>query len=239
MPISYLKCLVLRLGISEIDINSLYLGQHLLSSVAEMSDLGILIDNKLRFSTHINKIVGRAHKRANLILRCFTRRDPVLLMSAFNVYVRPILEYCSIIWNPHLLKDIEAIENVQRRFTKRLPGMQNFTYHQRLVSLSLDSLELRRIRLDLIYTYKIVFGLCDLRMTDFFSKATCLTLRGHQHRLYLPTTRNSARYNFYSHRIIGAWNSLPVKKVNFNSLSSFRNSLSSDILVNLCKLSFA
>ena len=71
------------------------------------------------------------------------------------------------------------------------------------------------------------------------SKATCLTLRGHQHRLYLPTTRNTARYNFYSHRIIGAWNSLPVKKVNFNSLSSFRNSLSSDILVNLCKLSFA
>ena len=90
-------------------------------------------------------------------------------MSAFNVYVRPILEYCSIIWNPHLLKDIEAIENVQRRFTKRLPGMQNFTYHQRLVSLSLDSLELRRIRLDLIYTYKIVFGLCDFRMMDFFS----------------------------------------------------------------------
>ena len=150
-----------------------------------------------------------------------------------------MLEYCSIIWNPHLLKDIEAIENVQRRFTKRLPGMQNFTYHQRLVSLSLDSLELRRIRLDLIYTYKIVFGLCDLRMTDFFSKATCLTLRGHQHRLYLPTTRNSARYNFYSHRIIGAWNSLPVEKVNFNSLNSFRNSLSSDILVYLCKLNFA
>ena len=160
-------------------------------------------------------------------------------MSAFNVYVRPILEYCSVIWNPHLLKDIEPIENVQRRFTKRLPGMQNFTYHQRLVSLSLDSLELRRIRLDLIYTYKIVFGLCDLRMTDFFSKATCLTLRGHRHRLYLPTTRNSARYNFYSHRIIGAWNSLPVEKVNFNSLNSFRNSLSSDILVYLCKLSFA
>ena len=58
----------------------------------------------------VNKIVGRAHTRANLILRCFTRRDPVLLMSAFNVYVRPILEYCSNIWNLHLLKDIETAE---------------------------------------------------------------------------------------------------------------------------------
>ena len=116
-------------GITEIDNNSLYLGQHILLSVAEMSDIGILIDNKLCFSTHINKIVGRAHKRANLILRCFTRRDPVLLMSAFNVYVRPILEYCSIIWNLNMLKDIEALEKVQRRFTKKLHGMTIFTFN--------------------------------------------------------------------------------------------------------------
>jgi len=55
-----------------------------------------------------------------------------LLMAAFKVYVRPILEYCSVVWNPYLIKDIGVIEEVQKRFSKRIPGMKNATYCQRL-----------------------------------------------------------------------------------------------------------
>jgi len=33
---------------------------------------------------------------------------------AFTIYVRPILEYCSVAWNPMLKKDIEILEKVQR-----------------------------------------------------------------------------------------------------------------------------
>ena len=56
---------------------------------------------------------------------------------------------CCGLWNPFLLKDITAIEKVQRRFTKRLRGMSKLTYHQRLVKVGFESLELRRIRADL------------------------------------------------------------------------------------------
>ena len=34
------------------------------------------------------------------------------------VYVRPVLEYNSVTWSPHLKQDIMMIEKVQRRFTK-------------------------------------------------------------------------------------------------------------------------
>ena len=51
--------------------------------------------------------------------------------------------------NAHYMKDIVALERVQSRFTKRLPGMKALTYHQRLVKLRLQSLEFRCIRLDL------------------------------------------------------------------------------------------
>ena len=69
---------------------------------------------------------------------------------------------------PMLKKDIETLEKVQRRFTKRIPGLKNLTYCQRLTRLKLDSLELRRVRLDLMLTYKLVFGLTDLKLSDFF-----------------------------------------------------------------------
>jgi len=45
------------------------------------------------------------------------------------------------------------------RFTKRVPGMSELTYYARLKTLSLRSLELRRVRADLILLYKIVLGL--------------------------------------------------------------------------------
>jgi len=62
------------------------------------------------------------------------------------------LEYSSVAWNSYLIKDIKALESVQRRFTKRLPGMEKLTYRQRLRLLEVDSLELRSVRTDLLFT---------------------------------------------------------------------------------------
>jgi len=65
-------------------------------------------------------------------------------------------------------QDIDAIERVQRRFTKRLRGLGNYSYSERLHLLKLASLELRRLYIDLIWCYKIIFGLVNLSPSDFF-----------------------------------------------------------------------
>jgi len=90
-------------------------------------DLGVIIDSKLRFNKHIANIVSKAHSRAALIRRCFKYRDPCLLFRAFTVFVRPLLEYCSPVWNPHYHCDIDKIESVQRRFTKYIDGFKNLS----------------------------------------------------------------------------------------------------------------
>jgi len=59
----------------------------------------------------------------NSILRCFVSRNITFLLRAYLVYVRPLLEYNSTIWSPHYKYDIGAVERVQWRFTKRLPGL--------------------------------------------------------------------------------------------------------------------
>jgi len=67
-----------------------------------------------------------------LILRTFVSRDIHLLMRAFLVYMRSIVEYNSIIWSPSTARDTDAVESVQRRFTKRLPTLKNLSYRERL-----------------------------------------------------------------------------------------------------------
>jgi len=51
------------------------------------------------------------------------------------------------VWNPFLIKDITAIEKVQRRFTKRLSGMGKLTYYQRLVKVG-DKLTVKIVSID-------------------------------------------------------------------------------------------
>jgi len=119
------------------------------------NDLGVQVDSKLRFSHHYENVVAKAHQRASLILRCFECRDPNVLFRAFITYVRPILEYCSPVWAPVYKTDIKRLESVQRRFTKKLDGLNNMSYEHRLNTLCTESLELRRLKLNLTVMYKI------------------------------------------------------------------------------------
>ena len=92
-------------------------------------DLGITMSSDLSPSQHIGEIMAKAYRRANCILKCFASSDNDLYVRAFVVYVRtPILEYNSVVWSPWLKQDIDQIEKVQRRFTKRLIGMKYLTH---------------------------------------------------------------------------------------------------------------
>jgi len=105
----------------------------------------------------------------------FCVRDNGLLVRAFVIYVRPILEYNSIIWSPSCVHDIEKLEKVQRRFTKRLRNMKSLSYNRRLLQLGLPSLELRRLHLDLVFCYKIV--LVSVNLDIFFEIRSVLGTR--------------------------------------------------------------
>jgi len=59
-----------------------------------------------------------------------------LLVRAFITYVRPLLEYDSVVWSPSLKRDVILIEQVQKRFTKRLRGYRDLRYVERLKRLN-------------------------------------------------------------------------------------------------------
>jgi len=83
-----------------------------------------------------------------------------------------------------------------------LPGLKHYAYFQRLNRLDLESLELQRLRQDLIFTYKLVFGLIDLDVHDFFRCSFEKVRRGHDYKLFLPTCHSSTRFNFFAHRVL-------------------------------------
>ena len=223
LKISVNKCCVLNLGKHACDV-SVCINNCTVPVTETVRDLGITISRDLSPSVHINDIVSRAHKRAFAILRAFQSRNVNLLIRAFITYVRPIVEYNSIIWSPATVCNIEAIESVQRRFTKRLPGLSNLPYRERLKSLDIPSLELRRLQTDLFWCYKIIFGMVDVKCDEFFALSTFTSTRGHSYKLYKHRSLTGVRANFFTERVVNIWNNLPAN-VDFGSFAKFRRSV--------------
>ena len=113
---------------------------------------------------------------------------------------------------------------LMRRFSKRLRGLRNYTYEYRLTFLNLPSLELRRLHSDLIWCYRIVFGLTVLKFDDFFEWNPATQTRGHAFKLYKRNCLHRSRAVFFSERVINIWNQLP-ESTDFRSLSSFMRSV--------------
>ena len=143
----------------------------------------------------------------------------------YNTYVRPLLEHCSPVWAPYHKYLIDKIEHVQRYFTKRIPGMWNISYNNRLILLGLKSLEFRRVVCDLTMCYKILNGYIDTSLRNLFTVKTYQRTRGHDLRLnFRLCSRDISKYMF-TNRSIKLWNSLPSHVVHAASVNSFKKNL--------------
>ena len=205
--------------------------------VVRATDLGVDYDAALSFRPHILIIVRKAFARSNLILKCFRCRNPVILVKAFTTYVRPILEYASQVWSPHYICDIDLIESVQRRFTKRLLGCRNANYPSRLSVLNLKSLEYRRTASDLYMCFNILRNHVDLDPALFFSPSQNTRCRGHSMKLAKSFVNCDLLLYTFHNRVVNIWNWLPSNVVLAKNTKSFKNLLDGVDLSRFCRWS--
>jgi len=127
-------------------------------------------------------------------------KDTSTLVRAFKIYVLPILDYCSQVWSPYHIIDITRLESVQRVFTKRLESCAGQTYSERLTTLGLYTLELRRLHADLVFCYKILHGIIKLNIDDLFVLELPTLTRGHCWKLRAVRPRLDSKLHFFAYR---------------------------------------
>ena len=183
LPVNPEKCTVLHMG--KKSLYSLYkINDIVIQSSSTVRDLGITIDTALSFVPHIDNIVTKARQRSSLFFRRFACRDSAFLKLVYTVFIRPLLEYGSVIWSPTSVTIRGKIESVQKMFLKRILPENTLTYSTRLHALNLHSLEHRRDRFDQIFLYNLMSGTVKLDLSNYLTRYTApIKTRGHSNKL--------------------------------------------------------
>ena len=145
-----------------------FLGNNRITNFDSVVDLGVLITNDLKPSAQCLRMISKAQRMLSTLKLAFKHVDTVAFTILYKAFVLPLIDYCGAAWCPFYAKDIDALEKVQRRFTKILPTHRHLPYDERLVKYNICSLYARRLKFDLLCVYKIVHGFLDLSSGIFF-----------------------------------------------------------------------
>ncbi len=197
-------------------------------------DIGVYMHASLKPSVQIAECVKKANRALGMLLKCVTFRDKVHYIRLYKQYVRCHLEGAVQAWNPWLVQDIENIEGVQKRAVNKCHGLQG-SYADKLKSVGLTSLFDRRVRGDMLQTFKILNGIDDVDYHTWFSKVSEVHQRTRQAvtvldngtvvdcaNLVPPKAKLQIRKNFFSCRVVKPWNDLPTEVKYAEDVDDFK-----------------
>ena len=133
-----------------------------LQKVNEIKDLGVILDQKLQLTAHVNHVVKKSAQMLGFVRRTTKEfRSIRLKIILYNALVRSNLEYACVVWSPSYAVHSQRIEKIQRSFTKHLAFLASGIshrqpYHQRLSFFKMLSLKNRRLIQDISFLHKIV-----------------------------------------------------------------------------------
>ena len=219
MSFNVSKCKVMHIGSSEYTYS---MNNSNLEVVSEEKDLGVIFTDSFKPSSQCCKAAKTANQILGMVKRNFNFLGKNIVLRLYKMLVRPHLEYSVQAWNPYFEKDKFILEQVQHRATKLIKNIKDLPYEDRLDVLGLTTLELRRVRGDMIQVFKCVNGIDTFGVKSHVNLQGVSRTRGHSMKLKKDFSRLDVRKFSFSERVVDEWNGLPEGVVSADTVLNFK-----------------
>ena len=108
LSINPMKSNVLHLGFNNPNFSYVLNGTEIETS-SSARDLGILFSDDLKVRPHCAKITRSAYYKLRQVFLSFECKEKTFQVALYKMFVRPILEFNTQIWSPHLIMDIDTV----------------------------------------------------------------------------------------------------------------------------------
>ena len=198
-----------------------------ITKCSHQKHLGIVLDSKLNFNTHIDQKIKKCNKLIGLMKRLSVNLPRSALLTIYKSFIRPHLEYGDILYDKPDNENFQnKIEKVQYKACLAITGAIQGTSREKLYEeLGLHSLVERRRRNKLIFFYKIVNGLLPDYLYSYlnFDSQQNYPLRyAKDSNIMLISTRTKSIKKSFFPYCINVWNNLKADIKNAKSISIFK-----------------
>ena len=208
--------------------SSLYLNGKKLVAVTSHKQLGLIFNSNMTWDDHIQDRCNKAMMRVTLLKRIALRVPPITKLSIYISFIRPLLEYCSVIFDSCSANMSDMLENVQRQAALSITGAYTHTSHTDLFAeLGLPLLTKRRKMAKLILLHKIINGQTPTYLRDILPPVQVRNYNTRQgdNTLTLPIIKKNYMLKSFIPSTIRLWNELDNRTQNISDLENFRIAL--------------
>ena len=199
----------------------------ILTNTDSCTYLGVTIRKDLKWDDHINRVTAKANRTLGLVRRNIKTNNQEIKTVAFNTLVRPVLDYASSVWDPHLQKDIAKVQAVQRRAARYVCNRFHNTSSpsDMLTELDWEPLATRRAKIKLCTFYRIHYGLVDISFPPYIHLAPPRARRSHDLAYFEVSTTTAYYRNSFYPNTVTLWNGLPAAVASAPTLITFKAAL--------------
>ena len=192
--------------------------------------LGLVLNNTLTWDNHINKICLEAGKRISNIKRLPNNITPFTKLHIYKTFIRPVLEYGSVIFDNCSKALSDDLESSQRQAAIAATRAYNHTTHANLLQeCGLQTLQTRRQMAKVVLFFKIKKGKAPEYLQGLLPEEvqenTDYNLRNSQD-IRLPKISKNYFLKSFIPSSIHAWNKLSENIRNIAEVDTFKATLS-------------
>ena len=211
----------------------IYINNTKINEVSSSKFLGVIIDNKLNWSQHINYIKNKIAKSVGIIVKARKVFDQPTLLSLYNSLIYPYISYCIHVWGNAPNCYISGLIVLQKKAVRIVSGVPPRTHTKPLFE------DMNILTISQIFNYSLgmfMYKVVNHMMPPLFNHLFISTSNVHEHhtrqsdRLYVPlcpTTRSQRGIRYQGTSI---WNLLSRKFDVSCKISTFKKYLKKFIL---------